>query len=90
MVPKTEQFGFGISKFAIQTDFESNLEQSVLRLTIRYDSLANKETVKEPRMSWKSLLGELGGYLHIFLGMSLISFIEIFELITLFVFESYL
>ena len=77
-----------IKKYANQSDFESNLAQSVLRMTIRYDSLAYKEMVEKPRMSWKSLLGELGGYLHIFLGMSLISFIEIFELIGFFVSES--
>ena len=73
------------NKHANQTDFESNLAQSVIRLTIRYDSLAYKETVEEPRMSWKSLLGKLGGDLHIFLGISLISFIDMFELIGLFV-----
>ena len=77
-----------INKYANQNDFESNLAQNVLRLTIRYDSLAYKEIVEEPRMSWKTLLGELGGDLHIFLGMSLISFIEIFELIGLFFSES--
>ena len=73
-----------IKKYANQSDFESNLARSVLRLTIRFDSLAYKEIVEEPRMSWKSLLGELGGDLHIFFGMSLISFIDAFELIRLF------
>ena len=77
-----------IKKYANQTDFEYHLAQSILRMTIRYDSLAYKETVEEPRMSWKSLLGELGGDFHIFLGMSLISFIDIFELIGLFLSES--
>ena len=77
-----------INKYANQTDFKSNLAQSVLKLTIRYESLTYKETVEEPRMSWKSLLGKLGGDLHIFLSMSLISFIDIFELMGLFVSES--
>ena len=74
-----------IQKYANQSDFKSNLARSVLRLTIRYDSLAYKEIVEEPRMSWKSLAGELGGDLHIFFGMSLISFFDVFELIGLFV-----
>ena len=55
---------------------------NVLRLSIRYASLAYKETLEEARMSWKSLLGEFGGHLHIFLGVSLISFVEIFGLVT--------
>ena len=78
-----------VSKYANQTDFESNLTKSVLRVTIRYHSLAYKEIVEEARMSWKSLLGELGGYLHIFLGISLISFIDIFQFIGLFLSESF-
>ena len=77
-----------INKYVNQTDFKHNLAQSVLKLTIRYDSLSYKETVEEPRITWAGLVGELGGYLHIFLGMSLISFIEIFELIGLFASES--
>ena len=78
-----------ISKYANQTDFKYNLAQSVLKVTVRYDSLSYKETVEEPRMNWTRLMGELGGYLHIFLGISLISFIELFELIGLFVCESF-
>ena len=67
------------SKYANQTDFKYNFAQSVLKLTIGYDSLSYKETVEEPRMTWTGLMGELGGYIfaHIFLGMSLISFIFI-------------
>ena len=77
-----------INKYANQSDFEYNLARNVIRVNIRYDSLAYKETEEESRMSWKSLLGELGGDLHILLGMSLISFIDIFELIGFLVSES--
>ena len=76
-----------ISKYANQTDFRHNLDKSVQKVSIRYDSLSYKETIEEPQKSWTSFIGELGGYLHIFLGMSLISFIDIFEFFGLFASE---
>ena len=40
---------------------------------------------EEPAMSGEELIGKIGGHLHLFMGMSLLSFVEIGELVALFV-----
>ena len=57
------------------------LTENSLELQILYDDLAYVEILEEPKMNSKDLLAEIGGHLHLFLGMSLLSFIELFELI---------
>ena len=63
-----------LSKFMYDTFIE---------FSISYDASANSEYLEIPKMSGEDLLGILGGHFHLFLGMSLMSFFEIFELLTI-------
>jgi hypothetical protein len=56
---------------------------NVVVIDIRYTSTEYIATSEEPKMTWQDLLGELSGHLHLFLGMSLLSFVEIAELFIL-------
>jgi hypothetical protein len=47
---------------------------------IKYGSLSYMKISEEPKMEWEELLGELSGHLHLFLGLSILSFVEILEL----------
>ena len=66
------------------TDFKSNIVNNVVKVSIYYDSLAYVQVEEEPKMSWEDLLGILGGHLHLFLGMSVMSFVELFEFVGIF------
>jgi hypothetical protein len=48
---------------------------------IKYDSNDYLAIEEEPAMEWQEVLGEVSGHLHLFLGMSLLSFVEIAELL---------
>ena len=60
------------------------LVANAILLEIMYNDLAYVETLEEPKMSGEDLLAAIGGHLHLFLGMSLLSFIELIELISAF------
>ena len=62
-------------------DYMIDLRSNVVKLSIAYDSLAYVQIDEEPKITWEDLLGVLGGHLHLFLGMSVLSFIELIELI---------
>ena len=51
-----------------------------VQFNLRYNDLAYEETHEEPVINGLLLLGEIGGHLHLFLGMSLLSFVEIIEM----------
>ena len=53
---------------------------STVAVDISYGSKGYIAIEEEPKMEWQELLGELSGHLHLFLGMSLLSFFEIGEL----------
>ena len=67
--------------FANHTDFKLNLAQNVVKFTVKFDSLAYLEARESKQTSWFGLLAELGGHFHLFVGMSLLSVIELFELL---------
>ena len=69
-----------ISRYSTQTDFTERLAQNVVKFSIIADTSSHKETRQEPKVTWTSLLASLGGHLHLFLGMSFICFLELFEL----------
>ena len=58
--------------------------KDVVQVAIGYESLAYIESQEEPKITGDYLLGQIGGHLNFFLGMSLLSVIEIFELAILF------
>ena len=51
-----------------------------VEFTLSYDSTQHEKYSEEPKMSGEELLGVLGGHLHLFLGMSAMSFVELVEL----------
>ena len=66
-----------------EDDFMLDLSQNLVKIEMHYDSLAYDKTNEKEAISFDDLLGTLGGHLHLFLGMSLMSFVEIMELIML-------
>ena len=62
---------------ANQSEFQKNRAQNVLRLVFYYDSLSYLRVEEEPKVTLDALIGTIGGHLHLFLGMSLLSFVEI-------------
>ena len=58
------------------------VQANVVEVTIQYNDLAYVETREEPK-NGKELFASVGGHLHLLLGMSLMSFVQIFELFCL-------
>ena len=67
-----------------QSDYIHDLANNMASFSVYYESLAYTQVVEEPKMSAEVLLGTIGGHLHLFMGMSLLSFVEIAELLCLF------
>ena len=64
-----------------ETDFTDNLASNAVQITVFYDTLTYTKVEEEPKITWDNLIGTLGGHLHLFLGMSFISLIELIELV---------
>ena len=62
---------------------QATLEANAVHLDIMYDDFAFVETLEVLKMSGEDLLAVIGGHLHLFLGMSLLSFVEVIELLVL-------
>ena len=61
-------------------DPDQFIYENVIVVDIEYYSSEYTEINEEPKMNWEDLFAELGGHLHIFIGMSLLSFVEVVEL----------
>ena len=70
-----------ISRYSNQTDFTENLASNVVKFSVSYDAMVYAEAKEEAKISWDAFLGTIGCHLHLFLGMSAISFVEIVDLI---------
>ena len=64
----------------ISNDFFYNLENNLVRVSFYYDTLSYTHVEEKASMSLENLIGVLGGHLHLFLGMSLLSFVELIEI----------
>ena len=62
---------------ANQSEFQTSKETNIIRLVFYYDTLSYVTVDEEPKMTLDALIGTVGGHLHLFLGMSLLSFVEI-------------
>ena len=62
-------------------DMSKYMYTTFVEFSLSYDSTTHEKFSEEPKMSGEELLGVLGGHLHLFLGMSALSFVEIVELI---------
>ena len=74
------------SRFSTQKDFKS-LSNYLVQITVHYDNLAFVQVEEEEKMTMEDMVGILGGHLHLFLGMSLLSFVELIECAILFVYS---
>ena len=66
-----------------EDDFENetSLINNAVKFSVYYEALGYTKLEEEPKMSGEDFLGIVGGHLHLFLGMSLLSFVEIFEIV---------
>ena len=62
------------------TDPYQFIYDNVVVIDIEYYSSEYTGISESPKMGWLDLISELSGHLHLFLGMSLLSFVEICEL----------
>ena len=71
-----------LSELQNQTDFwyAPWLEHNLVRVSFYYDTLSYTLSEEKAAMSLDNLIGVLGGHLHLFLGMSFLSFVELVEL----------
>ncbi|GFO50546.1 acid-sensing ion channel 1 [Plakobranchus ocellatus] len=58
-------------------------ERSFLKLEIYFDSLILDKIVGRPAFTWNKLLSDIGGQLGLLLGFSILTAIEIFELVVM-------
>ena len=63
------------------SDFsDANLKHNLVKLSVFYESLSYKRVDESPALTVISLVANIGGYMSLFLGMSLLSFVTLFEL----------
>ena len=72
-----------VKNFENQTDFQTydQLVYNLVKFNLFYDSLSYTKVEEKAQITMDNLIGSLGGHLHLFLGMSLLSFIEVFEIL---------
>ena len=67
------------AKYGAQNDFKLDLMYNLLQVDFYYDALSYIQVEEEIKMTAEDFLGILGGHLHLFMGMSLLSFVELVE-----------
>ena len=60
---------------------EKTARESVIKVNLYYDSLSYELSTESPKMTLADLLASIGGNLGLFMGMSLMSFSEILEVL---------
>ncbi|RNA13947.1 acid-sensing ion channel 4 [Brachionus plicatilis] len=75
------------SKFPYDNITLEQVRDSVVSLNIYFDSSSFEKIEELPESDFGSLLGNLGGQLGLFLGMSFLTFAELFEIFIQFVFN---
>ncbi|GFS05701.1 acid-sensing ion channel 1 [Elysia marginata] len=63
------------------TDFPEFLHKSYVLLEIYYESFILEKVSSEPAYTWNKLLGDVGGQLGLLLGFSILTAVEILELL---------
>ena len=94
---KTTEFKYQLTYLSLTNDYlENNFntssnqkyrKENFLTLKIYYKSLIQRKIIKTAKNSISDMIGDIGGILGCFLGASLISMAEIFELILKIVFR---
>ena len=68
---------------ANQTDFTNadSLYANMATVSVYYDRLSYEVNSEEPAITLDTLIGLIGGHLHLFLGMSLLSIVELVDIV---------
>lgn len=66
----------------------SDVDDSIARLNVYFQSMGYQLITEIPQMTEINLLANTGGMLGLFMGMSFLSFIEVFEMSLVFLFLS--
>ena len=61
--------------------FERKDKSELVEFSVYYDSLTYMLVSEKPKITFEALVGSIGGSLHVFLGMSFASFIELADII---------
>ena len=69
-----------LNNFGNHSDFCDRLSSNIAKFAVFYNGLTRADVSEEAEMSWDILLAVIGSHLHLFLGMSLLSFVEIGEI----------
>ena len=78
--PESEQHNTEFTnKYANQSNYTAHLSNNIVQVEMFYESFMYTNIVEEAKMTFDELVGMIGGHLHLFLGMSMISFAEILE-----------
>jgi uncharacterized membrane protein len=78
LIKKRDSF---ISKYDNETLSDESIKNGLVKINIFYDSLSYTQITESVKMNKVSLLASIGGFMGMFLGMSLMTFIEILELL---------
>lgn len=69
-----------LQKFLNNQTTSTNLQNSMLKISVYYQELAYKTITESPSLSWSQLLGIIGGEYNLFIGISILSVLELVEI----------
>ena len=70
-----------LSKYDNETLSDESIKRGIVKLNIYYDSLSYTQITESAKMNKVSLLASIGGFMGMFLGMSLMTFVEILDIL---------
>jgi hypothetical protein len=70
-----------LQKFQNNQTTTAKIQSSVVKLNIFYNSMTYTSITDTATITWDSLLGSIGGHIGLFLGMSVLTFCEVIEII---------
>lgn len=59
----------------------ASLKKTVLMINVFYEQMFYYETTEEPRLTLELLIATIGGHFGLFLGVTILSFVELVEII---------
>ena len=77
-----------IKNYANYYDFKYDLANNVNKFSVYYESLDYVIMEETAKYTLENLIAKIGGHLHVFLGMSVMSFVDLFDIFALALFQS--
>jgi hypothetical protein len=80
----TQKFDYSISLSKFPTQDYTNLhpdQKPPLRFIVDYKDNIYTEVIESPKVTFEKLLGDIGGQMSLFIGISFLSFLEVLELL---------